>query len=57
MLEDDLEQLQALRRLVEAANLEPLATASPRQAMARLEGRRPILAIRFRPPSQWCRRL
>jgi CheY-like chemotaxis protein len=45
VLEDDLEQLQALQRLVEAANLEPLATASPRQAMARLEGRRPILAI------------
>ena len=45
VLEDDQDQLRALRRLIEGANLEPLAAASPRQAMARLEGRRPILAL------------
>jgi CheY-like chemotaxis protein len=45
VLEDDQDQLRALRELVEGANLEPLATATPRHAMARLEGRRPILAI------------
>ena len=45
VLEDDGEQLRTLRELVERAHLEPLATSTPRQAMARLEGRRPILAI------------
>jgi CheY-like chemotaxis protein len=45
VLEDDQDQLRALRELVEGAHLEPLATATPRHAMARLEGRRPILAI------------
>jgi CheY-like chemotaxis protein len=45
VLEDDQDQLLALRELVEGAHLEPLATATPRHAMARLEGRRPILAI------------
>jgi CheY-like chemotaxis protein len=45
VLEDDPRQLWALQRLVESAHLEPLATASPRQALARLEAHRPILAI------------
>ena len=45
VLEDDLEQLETLGRLVQAAHLEPLASSSPRQALARLDGRRPILAI------------
>jgi CheY-like chemotaxis protein len=45
VLEDDPEQLRALQRLVQAAHLEPLATASPRQAMSRLEAHQPILAI------------
>src|ERR1700730_15382742 len=45
VLEEDQAQPRALRELVEGAHLEPLATATPRHAMARLEGRRPILAI------------
>jgi CheY-like chemotaxis protein len=45
VLEDDPRQLRALQRLVQVAHLEPLATSSPRQAMARLERHQPILAI------------
>lgn len=45
VLEDDPAQLRALQDLVQSANLEPLCSATPRQAMTRLESRRPLLAI------------
>jgi CheY-like chemotaxis protein len=45
ILEDDLEELRELEAVVRRANLEPLAASGPRQAMARLEHRRPILAV------------
>jgi CheY-like chemotaxis protein len=45
VLEDDPDQLLALRDLVQEAHLEPLCTSTPRQALARLDSRRPLLAI------------
>jgi CheY-like chemotaxis protein len=45
VLEDDTAQLEALGRLIRGVHLEPLTSSTPRQAMSRLEGRRPILAI------------
>ena len=45
VLEDDPEQLRLLQELVQGAHLEPLCASSPRQAMTRLESRRPLLAI------------
>jgi CheY-like chemotaxis protein len=45
ILEDDPDQLGALKRLVAGARLEPVAAAGPRQALSMLEGRRPLLAI------------
>jgi CheY-like chemotaxis protein len=45
ILEDDPEQLKELAQAVTASKLEPLTAASPRQALARLEHRRPLLAI------------
>jgi CheY-like chemotaxis protein len=45
ILEDDPEQLRELAQAVAASKLAPLTASSPRQALARLEHRRPLLAI------------
>ena len=45
LLEDDLEELRALGRVVKDAGLEPISTSGPRQALARLENHEPLLAV------------
>ncbi|MDQ6771411.1 MAG: hypothetical protein M3024_00230 [Candidatus Dormibacteraeota bacterium] len=45
ILEDDPEQLAALVDAVRRAHLDPVPASSPRQALARLENRRPLLAV------------
>ncbi len=45
LLEDDLEELQALGRVVKEAGLEPVTASGPRQALARLENHEPLLAV------------
>ncbi len=45
LLEDDLEELQALARVVREAGLEPISTSGPRQALSRLENHDPLLAV------------
>ncbi len=45
LLEDDLEELQELGRVVREAGLEPVSTSGPRQALARLENHEPLLAV------------
>jgi CheY-like chemotaxis protein len=45
LLEDDLEELQELGRVVREAGLEPVSTSGPRQALARLENHDPLLAV------------
>ena len=45
LLEDDLEELRELCRVVRDAGLEPISTSGPRQALARLENHQPLLAV------------
>ena len=45
LLEDDLEELQELGRVVRDAGLEPISASGPRQALARLENHEPLLAV------------
>ena len=45
LLEDDLEELGELGRVVRDAGLEPISTSGPRQALARLENHQPLLAV------------
>ncbi|HZU16331.1 MAG TPA: hypothetical protein VFD01_07025 [Candidatus Dormibacteraeota bacterium] len=45
ILEDDLGELEELATMVREARLEPLPASGPRQALSRLEHRRPILAL------------
>jgi len=45
LLEDDLEELQALARVVRDAGLEPISTLGPCQALSRLENHDPLLAV------------
>jgi CheY-like chemotaxis protein len=45
ILEDDPVQLRELAEVVAATKLEPVTAASPAQALARLDRRRPLLAI------------
>jgi len=45
LLEDDLEELRELCRVVRDAGLEPISTSGPGQALARLENHQPLLAV------------
>lgn len=45
VLEDDLAELAALAQVVLSAHLDPVTAAGPRQALAKLAHRRPILAL------------
>jgi DNA-binding NarL/FixJ family response regulator len=45
VLEDDLGDLHALERVIREAHLEPIPAAGPRQALARLACREPLLAV------------
>ena len=45
ILEDDLEEQRELAEVVRRAHMEPVTASGPRQAMSRLEHRRPILAL------------
>jgi DNA-binding NarL/FixJ family response regulator len=45
VLEDDLDELRELEEVIRRAHLDPLPASGPRQAMTRLERRRPILAV------------
>ena len=45
LLEDDLEELQALAGVVRDVGLEPISTSGPRQALSRLENHDPLLAV------------
>jgi CheY-like chemotaxis protein len=45
LLEDDLEELQALEEVVRGASLEPVTASGPAQALARLDHHDPLLAV------------
>jgi len=45
LLEDDLEELEALAGVVRDAGLEPISTSGPRQALSRLANHDPLLAV------------
>ena len=45
LLEDDLQELSALERLVRGASLEPVVASGPRQALTRLDSHDPLLAV------------
>lgn len=45
LLEDDLRELRALEAAVRGAHLEPVAASGPGQALTRLAGHSPLLAV------------
>ncbi len=45
LLEDDLEQLGELERVVRSAGLDPISASGPRQAIGRLKNHEPLLAV------------
>lgn len=45
LLEDDLQELSALEAIVRGLSLEPVTASGPRQALARLDHHRPLLAV------------
>jgi CheY-like chemotaxis protein len=45
ILEDDLQELAALERVVRGLHLEPVTASGPRQALSRLAGRDPLVAV------------